>query len=348
MAVPPVPDKEYADDGGVIGANVGGKSYYNVPTTDPDHPDYTDPHIPAELTAPDGTVYDATDQNSAYYDPELDPNSSQFNPDKFAMMKGQADTKSSGDAALESKLNSIKEANLAAAAQAKRRLMAQYGSAGFAGSGQYMQEMGQIDIQFQRATTEAQADLMVEKMKMDQDRDIEFLRQRLEFATGEEAEQLQKDLTQMMLDRDKEDQLLEQFFGAPEHLKDVFGADSFDPASYQDFMSDMSEAEASGDATNIYKVMSNVHYVDGQLYYRSEWANPMDGPIGLDGTVGSKNNWTVFFLDNPGMSVSELREWLIKNGYDPSKALELMQKYKPKPGQTEGGDTSPWEWFSGT
>ena len=157
-----------------------------------------------------------------------------------------------------------------------------------------------------------------------------------------------KDLTQMMLDRDKEDQLLEQFFGAPEHLKDVFGADSFDPASYQDFMSDMSEAEASGDATNIYKVMSNVHYVDGQLYYRSEWANPMDGPIGLDGTVGSKNNWTVFFLDNPGMSGSELREWLIKNGYDPSKALELMQKYKPKPGQTEGGDTSPWEWFSGT
>tara|TARA_R110000824_G_scaffold36951_4_gene114121 strand:+ start:1275 stop:2753 length:1479 start_codon:yes stop_codon:yes gene_type:complete len=284
------------------------------------------------LTAADGTVYDASDANSPYYDPELDPNNKKhFNPDKFAVMKGQTATKSSGDAAFEAKLNAIEESGLVAAAQAKRRLMAQYGQAGFAGSGQYMQEMGQQDILHKRATTEAQSDLMLEKWKVDREADIEFLRQRLEFATGEEAEQLQKDLTQMMLDRDKEEQILEQFFGAPEHLKDIFGADSFDEASYGQFMDDMAAAEKTGNAGNIYKVMADVHYVNGQLFYQSSWADPLVGLLEPDGTQTSPQDWHAYFTGGPldGMSLQELREWLIKNGYDPDKAKELQSKYDP-------------------
>tara|TARA_R110000824_G_scaffold70789_1_gene181540 strand:+ start:4495 stop:6144 length:1650 start_codon:yes stop_codon:yes gene_type:complete len=280
----------------------------------------------------DGNWFDPTDTTAPGYDPEIDPNSDQFNPDKYELVKGQHAAKSASDKAFDDQMDNITESNLVAAAQAKRRLMAQYGQAGMAGSGQFMTAMGKIDIDYQRATNEAHADLMIEKFSQERETDIEFLRQRLELATGEEAEQLQMALTNALLDRDKEAQFLEIFFKTPEYLMDQFGADAFDPDSWEDFMADMKVAEESGKPAAVLEVMHNAKYVDGVLYYRSDWKSTDEGPP-------FSISWTMAGLTDPpagaqGLNYAKFKEWLIENGYDPTGTYGLWRKYIEPGGQT--------------
>ena len=289
----------------------------------------------------DGNWFDPTDTTAPGYDPEIDPNHENFNVDKYNWVKDQHDAKSASDKAFEDQMDNITESNLVAAAQAKRRLMAQYGQAGMAGSGQFMTEMGRIDIDYQRATNEAHGDLMIEQRRQDAEREIELLRQRLEFATGEEAEQLQERLTQLMLDRDKEEQFLEIFFGTPKYLKEIWDADAVDPESWPDFMEDMEAAEATGDPKAVVAVYKNVKYYDGDLYYEKEWkgdhvegghylpngAGPFDDKTFWEQKVFGINGALENIAGYDTTDVKTVREWLIKHGYDPALAEELMTKY---------------------
>jgi hypothetical protein len=269
-----------------------------------------------------GNWVDPTDTEAPGYNPATDPTSPEYNPYLKGYQTGVSLFETSGDEAVQQKVDAMDaEASIAASA-AKRAAQARYGASGFEGSAQYMQEMGSIDQQIWAANQTAKADLHMEKYKADREEDIELLRQQMEFATGEEKAKLQTELTQMMLDRQKEDALLTQFWNAPQSLMDTFGADAFDETAFTDFQNDMAEAFATGDDAAVMKVMANVKYADSKLYYETEWVNPKD--------VWAKEQWAdhhVTFADrgwNNYADIGEVREWMIQNGMDPQYAADMI------------------------
>ena len=353
----------YGKDGEQIGVVLpNGHKYYNIPVTDPNHPDYVEPYggdptggEPPDpyagdymLTAPDGTEYDARDKDSPFYDEQLDPTSENFNSDKFASEKGWGAVGAGSDEAYQNQFDSMDAEAAKAAAAAKRQMMARYGQAGFAGSGQYMQEMGGIDQAIWAANETAKADIMVEKMAADRQADIDRITQRLQYATGEESNKLQETLQQMLIDQDKEEALMEIFWASSGNLKELFGADTMESESWAQYSKDLEAAQATGSALAMAEVSQNIHYVDGVLYYRSEWGDPLEGYVSEDGI--EYNSFLEYMAGNLGdeymgggltfhdlfesegwtgtqSDLMPIRMWLVQNGMDPDYAQDIIDKY---------------------
>lgn len=363
----------WGDAGADLGTSPNQPIYGGDPTggdpTGGEPPDpYADDYM---LTAPDGTEYDATDKNSPYYDPKLDPTSPDFNPSLYKANKGWTEVGAGSDEAYQNQFDSMDAEAATAASAAKRAAMARYGAAGMEGSGQYMQEMGAIDQAIWAANETAKGELWVKKVEADRQADIDRVRADLEFATGEEANQLQITLQTMLDDKDKEDALREMYWGGSDKLKDIFGADSFDSESHAQFMQDMSDAKATGSEYAMEQVLGNIHYNNGELYYRSEWGDPTDTYVGPNGA--EYESWFDYYdeevfkatapeaqgkaIDNimfdlgifdmigesfePGDSLPAqarviLEKFLLQNGMDPDFADDMWVMW----GETTQGATS--------
>ena len=332
--LPRVPDAPPPPTGGdpTGGDPTGGDPTGGDPTEDDP---YADDYM---LTAPDGTVYDARDTDSPYYDPKLDPNSLDYNPSLYKAAKGWAEVGEGSDEAYQNQFDSMDAEASKAASRAKRAAMARYGAAGMAGSGQYMQEMGAIDQAIWQANETAKGELWVKKVEADRQADIDRVRADLEFATGEEANQLQITLQTMLDDKDAEEALREMYWGGSDKLKDIFGADSFDSESHAQFMQDMSDAKKTGSEYAMEQVLGNIHYNDGELYYRSEWGDPTDTYVGPDGT--EYENWFDYYSEDvlvlgteaaPGYALknimSKLNIWgLIGESFEPGDSLPAQAR----------------------